>query len=181
MNWCSLLLAIAALMPGTTNAFLAPQHLVRKMGSVVGRQRERPHLPKPARMGLFGSWTAKPDSAKREEPPPQPKGGMGMMDQVKQMQEMQRRAKKLQDDLQSARVEATAAVGGVTIVLNGMAAPVSVTITDECMATGSAVVGAGLTEALKAATADCRALMEQKTREIYEGLDMGAMMGGIKM
>ena len=105
------------------------------------------------------------------------KKGMGaMVDQFKQVQEVTKRAKKMQDDLDAARLSGSSADGAVIMVLNGKGTPITTEISDECFSAGAAAVSTGLTEALVAANEECKKIMAEKMTEMYSGLNLPAGM-----
>mmetsp|Transcript_64727 Transcript_64727/g.146021 ORF Transcript_64727/g.146021 Transcript_64727/m.146021 type:complete len:164 (+) Transcript_64727:76-567(+) len=100
-------------------------------------------------------------------------GGMGaMMDQFKQVQELTKRAKAMQDELAAARLDGKSSDGSVSFVVTGSCAPVSAEISEELMGQGADAVGKGLCEALVSAHTEGKTMMATKMQEMYSGLNL---------
>ena len=107
-------------------------------------------------------------------------GGMGdMMNQFKQVQEIAKRTKQMQADLEAARCVGKDADGKVEITLQGNTKPLSVRIDPGFFDTsdGEAVAGA-IVEALGVANAEAKTKMTEAVAEMYKGLP-GMPPGGM--
>lgn len=103
------------------------------------------------------------------------------MDQFKQVQEIAKRTKQMQADLEAARTVGDGAGGKVKITLQGNAQPVSVAIDDEFFGSSDGqAMGGALLEALISANDNAKAVMTEKLAEIYKdmpGMPPGGMPG----
>eukprot|EP00187_Rhodella_violacea_P012158 CAMPEP_0184714118 /NCGR_PEP_ID=MMETSP0314-20130426/4335_1 /TAXON_ID=38298 /ORGANISM="Rhodella maculata, Strain CCMP 736" /LENGTH=99 /DNA_ID=CAMNT_0027176943 /DNA_START=16 /DNA_END=315 /DNA_ORIENTATION=- len=84
------------------------------------------------------------------------------MDAMKKAQDFSKDAKKLQDELKETILEVKSDDGMVTVNITGQQNPISVEITDELLAMGTAAVNKSVTEAVKAAHAQSLANMTNK-------------------
>lgn len=107
-------------------------------------------------------------------------GGMGgMMNQFKQVQEIAKRTKQMQTDLEAARCSGEDAAGKVEVTLQGNTQPVSVAIDAEFFeASDGAAVGDAIFEALGVANEKAKTKMTEAVAEMYKGIP-GMPPGGL--
>ena len=103
----------------------------------------------------------------------------GMMNQFKQVQEIAKRTKQMQTDLEAARCSGEDAAGKVEVTLQGNTQPVSVAIDAEFFeASDGDAVGDAIFEALAVANEKAKAKMTEAVAEMYKGIP-GMPPGGL--
>lgn len=95
-----------------------------------------------------------------------------MIEQMRQMQQGFAKLKKLQEELQAARITGASPDGSVKVTLQGNATPFDCEISAAAMDEGSEALSGLLTEALKDANEKARAFMAEKTTEMYKDLNI---------
>jgi DNA-binding protein YbaB len=139
--------------------------------SVLAWQPATHPLPRPAPRSLFGGGAKDGDKKKT--------GGIGAtVDQFKKMQEMQQKSKKMQEDLQAARLTGKSADGLTTVVVNGQATPLEATVGN--IDAGADAVGKDLLEALLNANEQAKKVMADSVQELMAasgGMGMPGMPG----
>jgi DNA-binding protein YbaB len=92
-------------------------------------------------------------------------GGIGAtVDQFKKMQEMQQKAKKMQEDMLAARLTGKSANGLTIVVVNGQATPLEATVGN--IDAGADAVGQSLLEALVDANEQAKKVMAAAVQDL---------------
>ena len=86
---------------------------------------------------------------------------------VKKAQQVGQKVKELQEELQDTEIEAVAADGGVTVVISGAQVPLSVEVTEELLAKGSAAVSEAVSVAAKEAHTNSMEYAKSRMSELY--------------
>jgi DNA-binding YbaB/EbfC family protein len=91
---------------------------------------------------------------------------------LKQLQQMQSRMAKLQEELDSTTVTGSAGGGAVTVTASGQQRILSVVIEPEAMEEGSELLGDMVTAAVNAALDESRQLQARQMNELTAGLGL---------
>ena len=91
---------------------------------------------------------------------------------LKQLQQMQTRMAKLQEELDSTTVSGSAGGGAVTVTASGQQRILSVVIEPEAMEEGSELLGDMVTAAVNAALDESRQLQARQMNELTAGLGL---------
>lgn len=91
---------------------------------------------------------------------------------LKQLQQMQSRMAKLQEELDSTTVSGSAGGGAVTVTASGQQRILSVVIEPEAMEEGSELLGDMVTAAVNAALDESRQLQARQMNELTAGLGL---------
>merc|ERR1719327_567538 len=105
-------------------------------------------------------------------------GGMNMMETIKKAQQVGVKVKELQEELMNTEIEAEAE--GVTVTISGAQVPLSVTVSDELIAKGSAAVSEAVSQAAKEAHNNSVEYAKTRMAELSSsiGLPMPPPQGG---
>ena len=90
------------------------------------------------------------------------------METIKKAQQVGVKIKELQEELANTEVEASAADGGVTVVISGTQEPLNVLVTDELAAQGSKAVSEAVSLAFREAHANSMEYSKNKLASLYE-------------
>lgn len=91
---------------------------------------------------------------------------------LKQLQQMQTRMAKLQEELDEATVTGTAGGGAVTVTASGQQRVISVAIEPEALEEGAELLGDMVTAAVNAALDESRQLQARQMSELTAGLGL---------
>jgi DNA-binding YbaB/EbfC family protein len=91
---------------------------------------------------------------------------------LKQLQQMQSRMAKLQEELDSTTVSGSAGGGAVTVTASGQQRILSVVIEPEAMEEGAELLGDMVTAAVNAALDESRQLQARQMNELTAGLGL---------
>lgn len=91
---------------------------------------------------------------------------------LKQLQQMQSRMAKLQEELDSATVTGTAGGGAVTVTASGQQRVLSVAIEPEALEEGAELLGDMVAAAVNAALDESRQLQARQMGELTAGLGL---------
>mmetsp|Transcript_5419 Transcript_5419/g.17621 ORF Transcript_5419/g.17621 Transcript_5419/m.17621 type:complete len:164 (+) Transcript_5419:13-504(+) len=95
-------------------------------------------------------------------------GGMGnMMETIKKAQEVGVKVKALQEELVNTEIEATAADGGVTVVISGAQVPMDVKVSDDLCSKGAEAVSDAISLAMREAHKNSMEYSKQKLGALY--------------
>jgi len=110
------------------------------------------------------------------EDKPQGGGGLGgMMDNMKKMNEIQKKTKEMQEDLASERVTGESADGKIKITFNGAQEALDCSIEDAKLGEGGATVAAAVIEAIKDGQAKSTQVMMKKMQTLYSSMGLPNM------
>jgi nucleoid-associated protein EbfC len=99
-----------------------------------------------------------------------------MMDSLKKANEIGKKSKAMQEDLEKIRLEGTSSNGKVKVTMSGQQVPVAVSIDPAMLNEGADAVQAAVLEAMTNAHTASVKNMAQKMAELYQG--MGLPIGG---
>ena len=98
---------------------------------------------------------------------------------MKKYTEVGTKVQELQVELASTEVECATADGGVTVVISGTQVPMSISVSDELVASGAAKSSAELTAALKSAHAKSGKYAQEKMASLYDEMGLSPGMAGM--
>jgi len=100
-------------------------------------------------------------------------GGLGNI--LKQAQQVQQGAQKLQEELEQLEIEGKNADETVTVVMSGNQEPKRVEIAPEALERGAEALSAAVTEAMQSAYAQSTEQMKERMESLTSGLKLPGM------
>ena len=128
----------------------------------VGGRSVRGTMQPPQPAMLFGGGSGGGDGPKAPN----------MMETIQKAQQMGKKVKELQDELANTEVEASAADGGVVVIVTATQEPLSVTVTDDLAAQGSKAVSEAVSLAFREAHANSMEYSKNKLAALYEEIGL---------
>ena len=98
---------------------------------------------------------------------------------MKKYSEIGTKVQELQVELAETEVECATKDGSVTVVISGTQVPMSVTVSDELVASGAEKASAELTAALKSAHTKSGTYATDKMAKLYDDMGLSAGMAGL--
>ena len=144
----------------TTLALALGLSVARPAHVTVSATRASLRPPQPTM--LFGGGGGGPDAPKAPN----------MMETIQKAQQMGKKVKELQDELANTEVEASAADGGVVVIVTATQEPLSVTVTDDLAAQGSKAVSEAVSLAFREAHANSMEYSKNKLAALYEEIGL---------